>query len=245
MFRHRFKIVDKITVDKIEGVTVICSAYPASEKELAEQLDSLILKHRQTPTVILGHWTVKGCQLNSGLSLSGLGKELLDRVDLALLGDVHKPQKIGKNGYYVGSPFQQDYGEAGEAKRVAILTLDNGAISLEFVPMVGFPEYRVVGYQQFVDMVTESSEDRYQVIIKSPEEAEKYYAHPLSGRAQPIYNYALTAAGSTEAQQATTDWSLKPSIVYWTKHHPPLESGVSATEDELAAFGESIAADGV
>lgn len=41
----------------------------------------------------------------------------LPMVSYSALGHIHKPQQVpGRDAYYVGSPLQLDYGEAGEAK---------------------------------------------------------------------------------------------------------------------------------
>src|SRR5213078_511087 len=110
-----------------------------------------------------------------------IATKLLRGFDLSLLGHVHKPQEVAPGAHYIGSPFQQDFGEKNEAKRVAVLETDT--LEVEWVPIEGFPEYRVCTLDEFKRLVDAKDEHRYQVHVRNPQEAEQYYAHPLMDRA--------------------------------------------------------------
>lgn len=235
-----FNIVAKPQAIEIEGAVVIFAPYPASEPKLAEELDSLLLKHRRKPIIIIGHFGVKGCRMKSGTALAGVSVELLDRANLTLLGHIHLPQRLGQNIFYVGSPFQQDFGEANEEKRVAILTIDNGEFNLEFVPIDGFPKYKAIDLATFKSEVAHESEDRFQVVLRTTAESEEFYAHPLSSRAQPIYAYGESE--TVEQAPVSKDWSIDAALKTWADKNKLADRGIELTVEELVAFGKQIAA---
>ena len=152
----------------------------------------------------------------------------------ALLGHVHKPQVLGRSTYYVGSPFQQNFGEKNEQKRVGVLDLDT--LELEWVPLPGFPEYRVVDFDPWLKMVDEKEEHRYQVIIRDPKQAERFYKHPLMGRAEPIYNYELDER--TKAEVAHQQSFTREDVMNrWLKQKPPGDYGIQANDQEVLDIG--------
>lgn len=242
LFPPGYRVIEDVEVVQAEGVAIIACAYPRSEAELAQKLESLLLKHRRQPTIVLGHFTVRGCRTHAGQLLVGVNAELLTGASMALLGDIHLAQQIGDNTYYVGSPFQQDFGEAGDAKRVAVIAIDGDQVELSFVPTIGFPEYRVIPLETFIKDVKADSEDRCQVVLYSPDEAERFYAHPLSSRAQPIYQYKEAATPIGQVQPATSvDWSLQAALRRWVTARPPEARGLQLNHDELIAVGEQMA----
>jgi hypothetical protein len=89
--------------------------------------------------------------------------------------------------HYIGSPFQQDFGESGEEKRVAILDLPS--FQLEWVGMAGFPTYQTVALAEWEGLIENDleSENRYRVVLESRDENERYLLHPHMRRAMPIY----------------------------------------------------------
>jgi DNA repair exonuclease SbcCD nuclease subunit len=91
--------------------------------------------------VLVLHQGVAGAMLNGIISTSSLTLQDLqpDRFDFVVLGDYHKPQKLAKNVWYVGSPVQHDWGEAGDEKR--ILVLDTDRQEMKSVPTEA-PEFR-------------------------------------------------------------------------------------------------------
>lgn len=150
------------------------------------------------PIVILGHWDVAGAKTSNGMQLSGIPITTLNKAQLTLLGHIHKPQKLGEAAYYVGSPFQQDYGEAGEQKRVGVLTLEDGTITFNWHYLMdrGYPEYRRVTFKEYAKQAP-AQEDRYTVLLENPEEAAQFAALPWKGQATPQLGYGETMALQT------------------------------------------------
>lgn len=102
------------------------------------------------PSFLMGHFTVDEAVLHNGIVLrssetmmSGNALEAtvpIDHIDegpwsLWRAGHIHRRQKLGKNGYYVGSTYRVSFSEADEEKGAEVITIyDDGAYDAEFVP---------------------------------------------------------------------------------------------------------------
>lgn len=96
------------------------------------------------PCVLLGHWSVTGSALPSGLPVDELREVVLDLdellgtgFDAVVLGHIHCAQGLGGEdappAMYVGSPMPLNHGEAGQEHGVWILDLDER--TAEFRPI--------------------------------------------------------------------------------------------------------------
>jgi hypothetical protein len=179
-------------------------------------------------TLLLGHLQVNGAT-NRGHTLRGL--DLAD-VDLALLGHVHEPQEVRPNVHYVGSPFQQDFGELGQVKRVGLLDLET--LGLRWLALPGrYPRYLKLTLPE-LESYGELGEDRVVVTLRSAAEAARFYAHPLARHVEP--DYALAPEAGT-AEPAT--WGDHGALLArYVREHPL--PGVA--EDELLAAGRELVA---
>lgn len=239
MFERLFRVVESTAVLEVSDSTVIvCHAYPASDAALNEALRIYAYKYRAyDQRILLGHFQVSGCRLAAGTALSGADPLLLRKYSLCLLGHIHRPQTIG-NAHYVGSPFQQNFGEKGEAKRVGVLDVET--LRLRWIPITGYPEYRVVSYADWCKQVRKEEEHRYQIILTSPEESKAFYAHPLMTRAEPIYNYQSDVKSTPSVQHV---WTKDALMQRYVRLNPPGTLGLSETEEDLLAAGCAIAED--
>lgn len=238
MFQTKFTVVAQTEVFEATDTLIVCTGYPASNAALADWISKTAYAYRNYPRrILLGHCQIVGCQMTSGQAVLGIPKDLLDRYSLSLFGDIHKPQKLGRNGYYIGSPFQQNFGEQNEAKRVAVIDIET--LELTWVPLPGYPEYRVVDFDRWLGQVNEKEEHRYQVIIRDPKQAEAFYRHPLMSRAEPIYNYELDA--HTKAEVAKQQNFTKDDVMQrWVNNHPPIDFGLTANPDEVLDVGKML-----
>ena len=102
-------------------------------------------------TLVL-HQGVAGALIGNAVSTSSLKLSDLEaeRFDHVILGDYHKPQKMAKNVWYIGSPVQHDWGEAGDEKR--ILVLDTETNALTSVP-TNCPEFRKATADEWLNHV--------------------------------------------------------------------------------------------
>ena len=237
MFRSFFHVVDGCELIPCGNVNILCASYHDDDHAVME----FLRVHRaKRPILLLGHFQLAGCQMNSGLAASGFSREMLDFVNIGLLGHIHKPQSLGKL-HYVGSPFQQDWGESGDAKRVAIVDIQGSQIDVSWVPLEGFPAYRQVSFADFLASVRPDSEDRYKVVLKSIEETEKYYAHPLANRAdEAIYDYEQTVETNGTETGDPIPRSKQDIMLRYLKQNPPKDLGIALDDDTMLAYGDQI-----
>jgi hypothetical protein len=134
-----------------------------------------------------------------------------------LLGHVHQPQSLAANVHYVGSPFQQDFGEMGQTKRVGLLDLDTLAIEWLALPSP-YPRYLRLSVDE-LEGYGSLGEDRAQVVIRTAEEAARFHACPLAAFVEP--DYQLSPAHHDKNPDILTglpsvdwvhDWVLKKPL---------------------------------
>lgn len=207
LFSPYFRVISGSEVVVWGDLSIICTAYHTETAPQAVWLNQTIKEHksRGQRVVVLGHVQIKGCRLASGLSNDGIPTAALDEADLVLLGHVHRRQPIGKNGMYVGSPFQQDFGEANDPRKtVAIVDTDTLEVSLVHPP--GFPQYRTITVDE-LDAATKGN-DILSVIIRNQDEAERFYASPSAAQAEPVYAFSEAPVEKVETSEDLTFESL-------------------------------------
>jgi len=239
MFASKFQVIAQTDVFEALNTLVACVAYPASDAAALDWINKTAYKFRNYQRrLLLGHFQVVGASMATGKAILGIPQATLDKFSLSLLGHIHKPQQIAKRGFYIGSPFQQNFGEKEEAKRVAILDLES--LTLESVPLNGYPEYRVVNFEDWVKAVRDTEEHRYKVLIREPKQAEQFYAHPLMSRAEPVYNYELNGQTKEEMNRQTT-FSRSSVMERWLAKHKPENYGINATAEDMLDAGNLLA----
>lgn len=239
LFERHFTIVDEVEAFQApdSDAVMVFASYPGSYPVLANKLAEVAHTYRGRKLVLFGHFQVVGCRLNSGVALDGLPKESLLPFTCGFLGHVHKPQEAAKNIHYVGSPFQQNFGESGESKRVAIF--DTTSLHTEWVSLegYGFPVYRTVSAAEFVECVAADSEDRYKVVLSSQADTETLFAHPLCNRAESEYSYTTT---NESAAQPVKSWSFESVLQRWIEKNPPKDAGIELSAEEMLGIGMEI-----
>jgi hypothetical protein len=239
MFRRFFHVVETCESIKFGNVNILCVSY---HDDVVAIVEFLRQAPRNKPAILIGHFQLVGCQMTSGTAITGVPKAALNFVEVGLLGHIHKPQSQG-NIHYIGSPFQQHWGEAGENKRVAILDVGDHGISLEWVPLTGFPRYRQVTFEQFKECVKAESEDRYKVVLSSVEETEKFYAHPMANRAdEAIYAYEQGSAVTVTQTGDVVINSKRDLLLRYMQKNPPSDLGLSIDDESMLELGEGITA---
>lgn len=245
LFSKKFKVVEEFQLFGFEGVNVIAFSYPNAGDETSVQAkiaEALSFEADGRKIVVLGHLEIAGCQMKSGVNLAGTDAKLFSKADLVLLGHIHQPQQLSSNIHYVGSPFQQNYGEAGEPKRLGLLTIEDGQFNMEWLPSEGYPTYRRVSWPEFATAYKPSSEDRYTVTLGSPEEAESLYSHPGASRVRVEYAYQVETSSAIEAgTEVVQAWDIQSSVQRWVKKMPPSEKQITVNAEELAQFGLQLA----
>jgi hypothetical protein len=237
LFDHKFTVISENKIFDFDGWRAFFCSYPASHDVLARWIAKYAYQYRNDGKILFGHFQVAGCALATGIALQGIPADILKPFELCLLGHVHLPQTIGNHIHYIGSPFQQNWGESAQQKRVAVLDTSD-PIQITWVALPGYPEYRQVSLEQFKKMAKADEEHRYKVVLASHEEAEEYYHHPLFSRHPAVYNYS-----EVENPEATVekDWSLEGVCQRWMETLPPNKSGIELEKQELLEIGLSIA----
>lgn len=239
MFRRFFHVVDTCESIRFGNVNILCVSYH-------DDVDAILKFIRFQPkterTILLGHFQVAGCQMSSGMAVTGVPRDMLKFAEIGLLGHIHKPQTIG-NLHYIGSPFQQHWGEAGENKRVVILDINDDGLSIQSVPLEGFPRYRQVTFPEFMEYVKEGSEDRYKVVLRSIEETERFYAHPLANRAdEAVYVYEHEDQPGAVEVDGDIPRSKRDILLSYMAKTPPQDIGITLDSETVLQFGEGITA---
>jgi exonuclease SbcD len=94
-----------------------------------------------TRSIVVAHAFVAGAIESASerdLSVGGaasVSATLFGGVDYAALGHIHRPQRMGVNGWYAGSPLAFSFSEAGHAKSLAIKELGGGRPELVPYPV--------------------------------------------------------------------------------------------------------------
>lgn len=239
MFRRFFHVVNTTETMKLGKVNILCVSYHDDIEAIREYLRRA---PKDKPCVLIGHFQVAGCAMSSGLAVTGVPREEIEFVNVALLGHIHKPQSLGTGHiHYVGSPFQQHWGEAGEDKRVAILDITDTAIHLEWVKLEGFPRYHTVNFDTFCQVVKEDSEERYKVVLSDLAQTEKFYAHPLANRAdEAIYAYTQAVEGQSLQTNPAIPRAKTAILEEYVNKYPPGNVGIALDPQSVLEFGEAI-----
>lgn len=91
--------------------------------------------------VLLAHQLVTGAERSESEDISIGGSDNVDAAvfsgfDYVALGHLHRPQNVGDNLRYCGTPLKYSFGEAEQEKSVTLVTLEEkGHVSVETVPL--------------------------------------------------------------------------------------------------------------
>ncbi len=236
LFEGKFNVIDTRAIFNFGKFMAFFVSYTNDYADLAQWITEGVNEHLDAPKILFGHIDLVGAQLSGGTSVAGLSVDILKPFNLCLLGHFHIPQTIGSCIHYVGSPFQQNWGECGEEKRVGIL--DTSKLTITWVQLNGYPRYIQLSLEEFKKAASKPSEHRYRVVLKNHAESEEFFKHPESRRAQPVYTYDQA---EIEAACDKQDWSFEGTLKRWLEVAPPKSVGIDASEQELIELATSIA----
>jgi len=233
LFSPYFKVIRATKVIPTEGATLVFCSFPADHSEAEHWLQETA-ENIRGKKILIGHFSVIGGLMNSGEIKTGIHKDTLALYDLVLLGHIHRPQALLPNAFYIGSPFQQNYGERDEAKRVGII--DTVACKVKWIRLNGYPRYRIISLSEFQEM--EQGEDRITVNLTSEEEVEAFYKLPQSIRATPNRQYeAEVVDREAEIRKRA---SLRETLENYVKIVNPKSKGIETEIDALVEIGEQL-----
>ena len=120
------------------GVNFVLVPYFKEEKWLEEWKKADDERLDGYPSILITHIGFDGVANNDGSKVeSNLKPSMFSDYDKVLVGHYHNASKLGKNVYYTGSAYQNNYGENITDKGFTIIYDD---ASIEFVPSK-FPKY--------------------------------------------------------------------------------------------------------
>lgn len=121
----------------VGGMAVAAVPYMSDPLALRNALKRV---SKQACDLLIFHNTILGCKANVQSSL----KEGVHLEDLrpevyrwCIGGHIHFPQKLGRNSYFVGSPFAMDWGEANQQKRIIVIASTRKGITSVQSPIPG------------------------------------------------------------------------------------------------------------
>lgn len=118
------------------GVDITMIPYFGTERWLSELSEVDI--NKGTKQVLVTHMAFDGVKNNDGTTVSdGVPPSAVKGFDAVFCGHYHNASAVGKNIHYIGSAYQNDYGENITDKGFTVLYDD---LATEFVPSV-FPKY--------------------------------------------------------------------------------------------------------
>lgn len=94
---------------------------------------------------VFGHAEAPGAMSNNGKKMPGRFKlSDLRRVRACYLGHFHKRQQIEDHCWYIGNPYEKDFGEMGEPKGIAFVTSE--MLEPEWIPFNDMPRHHRLTY---------------------------------------------------------------------------------------------------
>ena len=100
--------------------------------------------------ILVAHCFVAGsqtCDSESAIYVGGSGEVNLSAFtgfDYVALGHLHGPQRAGEHGRYSGSPLKYSFDEESHKKSMTLLTIENGSLSLELLPIAPLRDVRTI-----------------------------------------------------------------------------------------------------
>lgn len=214
------EVVDRHRIIQMDGVRLHIVAFRPNLDEVREFIDQSIRGvMNDRPSILVLHAPVLSAQLGGGrFSECGLSGDDL-RMDYwagVVLGHYHKPQQLFcRHVWYVGSPYQVDWSEAGDAKRFLVWDGEK----MEDVPVTGMPQFRSIALAEWL-------------LLSGPEQQQHFYAltaqqdEPIPADLPPNVKVGvmLTPDDGTPQKIELSSFDVTEAVRSWlTDHgHPEL-----------------------
>ena len=195
---HRVKVWGKLSQNPADhwmtvGNVELCAIpffrsyelLPQGEGDALAALKNYLVKDKTLPQVLMLHHLAgvfEAAGSEQVISLSGVDSipnEVLKTFDYVALGHIHKPQKIGPQSYYSGSPIPLRFSETAK-KSVVIIDEKDGVLTSQIKPIPVFRELFIVktndkNYKSDIQKLNPTSE------LKPMVEIQIELAEPRSG----------------------------------------------------------------
>lgn len=133
-------------------------AYCNSNEVFEEKIKKLNSKY------LICHQGIRGFKRNNfKVDEDGVPAESLSKFDAVISGHYHLPSSIN-NITYIGSPYQQDYGETTQEKRIILWSPDEN--EMQSIPLISYPKYHTIE--------VEAKELEHQRLMVRPEDHVRF-----------------------------------------------------------------------
>lgn len=195
--------------DGFEHISVATEPYIDPEKRVAffpwreeegKQAEMFAALPDQGWTVF-AHAEVKGALANSGREATGrvTVEEIEAHTRTCFVGHYHKRQKLGAHTWYVGSPFEMNFGERDEPHGIAIVDSEN--VEPCFLDLPDFPKhYRLTWPEDGEKLRATRPQDIVEVYFKPDDMAGPALRQALNGvRARDVRPLPLAPDGAASS----------------------------------------------
>lgn len=154
--------IANLEVVQIKQAMFYCVPYNSDYKKLEKDIldfNNLALENKERGVakhhILLFHFPSTNAVLDNGVNSSNgvaLTQDIIGNFDICLGGDFHKPQKLvgTQNAYYVGAPFDLNFGDHVEDRGTAIIDTEDN--SIRWVPNPYAIDIRKVDANDFLEM---------------------------------------------------------------------------------------------
>ena len=157
-----------------------------------------VVEHPQERYVLLSHQLVTGAERSESEEISIGGTDNVDAevfkdFDYVALGHLHRPQNVGKNLRYCGTPLKYSFSEAGHDKSVTMVHLGpKGEVSTELFPLHPLHDLRKIRgtYAELTDRSFYLGTDLPQCYLQVTLTDEEDIPDAI-GRLRSIYPYIM------------------------------------------------------
>lgn len=225
-----FRVATDPIVDKDRKVAFL----PWREENQSELISEL----PGTGWVVFAHFEVQGAVSNTQHKAIGrVGLATIEsKVRACFCGHYHKRQKLGSRTWYVGNPYEKDFGELGDPKGIAIVDIAEAVP--RFVDFNDMPKHHRVALGEKLPNIApwDIVECQFpRAAISENSEAVKAFLASIP--AKDVRSKPVSSETDKPLSEAKHVASLEEAIVAYVAETPGIE-GLGA--DEVVSFGKGL-----
>lgn len=192
-------------------------------------------------TILLAHTGIQGARVGSDYVLINKNDLKVPDVDwsvfdLCLFGHYHEHQQVFANGYFIGSPLQHNWSDAGSTKGWLHVKLDDQSVNIKQVPNTVAPVFHVIDSSTPEEQLSKIRECDFVTYVKSSEDEVVTESLPKSA----TLDVKLVASSQEDVDMVLDSTKLSPTDL--------IDPWVDATGDgrsDLKELGKQILAEAI
>lgn len=230
-------VVETVKTISFQTCRVIAASYHDSSAEMVHGIEyELSRMSGESEVILVAHASIIGHSTGHSTLEEGIPRDLLSQFKMAFLGHIHTGGQICQNAWYVGSPFQQDFGEDGPEEK-GVIILDLKTFKFTRVPLRGFPRYRRITVDEMA-WIDPSTEDRIRIDVPTVQKAQEFYSDRNSSIAEPIFTAVTTPVPSQSSSDRLDD--LESCMRAYLESNPPESKGLMTNSSDMLAYGMEL-----